>query len=298
MNFEGTAVAMVTPFNKDLTIDEEGFRENVNWLIDHGVDGLVGVGTTGESATLNHDEHQKVIDILIDEVDGRVATFAGTGSNSTSEALSLTKYAEDAGADFALLITPYYNKPQQHGVIEHYRHVNDNVDIDIVAYNVPSRTGLDMAPETIVELAKMDRISALKEASSDVDKTSKTMRLLRQNQLEDDIVILSGSDELTLPLMSIGAKGVISASANIDPRRMVLMVNSILDGQMDKALDLHYEMYDLIKALFMESSPAPAKEALKMMGLPSGPLRLPLVPMLDENKEHLRKVLIDAGIIE
>lgn len=298
MNFEGTAVAMVTPFNKDLTIDEEGFRENVNWLIDRGVDGLVGVGTTGESATLNHDEHQKVIDILIDEVDGRVATFAGTGSNSTSEALSLTKYAEDAGADFALLITPYYNKPQQHGVIEHYRHVNDNVDIDIVAYNVPSRTGLDMAPETIVELAKMDRISALKEASSDVDKTSKTMRLLRQNQLEDDIVILSGSDELTLPLMSIGAKGVISASANIDPRRMVLMVNSILDGQMDKALDLHYEMYDLIKALFMESSPAPAKEALKMMGLPSGPLRLPLVPMLDENKEHLRKVLIDAGIIE
>lgn len=298
MNFEGTAVAMVTPFNKDLTIDEEGFRENVNWLIDRGVDGLVGVGTTGESATLNHEEHQKVIDILIDEVDGRVATFAGTGSNSTSEALSLTKYAEDAGADFALLITPYYNKPQQHGVIEHYRHVNDNVDIDIVAYNVPSRTGLDMAPETIVELAKMDRISALKEASSDVDKTSKTMRLLRQNQLEDDIVILSGSDELTLPLMSIGAKGVISASANIDPRRMVLMVNSILDGQMDKALDLHYEMYDLIKALFMESSPAPAKEALKMMGLPSGPLRLPLVPMLDENKEHLRKVLIDAGIIE
>ena len=167
MNFEGTAVAMVTPFNKDLTIDEEGFRENVNWLIDRGVDGLVGVGTTGESATLNHEEHQKVIDILIDEVDGRVATFAGTGSNATSEALSLTKYAEDAGADFALVITPYYNKPQQHGVIEHFRQLNDNCDIDIVAYNVPSRTGLDMAPETIVELAKMDRISALKEALTD-----------------------------------------------------------------------------------------------------------------------------------
>lgn len=298
MNFEGTAVAMVTPFNEDLTIDEEGFRQNINWLIDQGVDGLVGVGTTGESATLNHEEHHKVIDILIDEVDGRVTTFAGTGSNATSEALSLTKYAEDAGADFALVITPYYNKPQQHGVIEHFRQLNDNCDIDIVAYNVPSRTGLDMAPETIVELAKMDNITALKEASSDVDKASKTMRLLRQNQLEDDIVVLSGSDELTLPLMSIGAKGVISASANIDPRRMVLMVNSILDGQMDKALDLHYEMYDLIKALFMESSPAPAKEALKMIGMPAGPLRLPLVPMLDENREHLRKVLIEAGIIE
>lgn len=199
MNFEGTAVAMVTPFNEDLTIDEEGFRQNINWLIDQGVDGLVGVGTTGESATLNHEEHHKVIDILIDEVDGRVTTFAGTGSNATSEALSLTKYAEDAGADFALVITPYYNKPQQHGVIEHFRQLNDNCDIDIVAYNVPSRTGLDMAPETIVELAKMDNITALKEASSDVDKASKTMRLLRQNQLEDDIVVLSGSDELTLP---------------------------------------------------------------------------------------------------
>lgn len=298
MNFEGTAVAMITPFNKDLTIDEEGFRNNINWLIDQGVDGLVGVGTTGESATLNHDEHHKVIDILVDEVDGRVATFAGTGSNSTIEALSLTKYAEDAGADFALVITPYYNKPQQHGVIEHYRQVNDNTDIDIVAYNVPSRTGLDMAPETIVELAKMDHITALKEASSDVDKVSKTIGLLRKNQLEDDLVILSGSDELTLPLMSIGAKGVISASANIDPKRMVLMVNSVLDGQMDKALDLHYEMYDLIKALFMEASPAPSKEALTMMGMPAGPLRLPLMPMLDENKEYLRKVLIDAGIIE
>ena len=297
MLFEGTAVAMVTPFHEDGSIDEEGYRQNINWLIDNDVDGLVAAGTTGESATLSHEEHRKVLDIMIDEVDGRVTTIAGTGSNATSEAFDLTKYADDAGADMALLITPYYNKPQQHGVIEHYTQIANSVDIDLIAYNVPSRTSLDMAPQTIVELAKVDNIAALKEASSDVDKASKTMKLLRDEGLEDEIVILSGSDELTLPLMSIGARGVISASANIDPRTMVQMVNNILDGNYDKAMELHYQQYDLIKALFIETSPAPAKEALNMMGMPAGPLRLPLVPMLEENKAILRKALEDAGIL-
>ena len=297
MRFEGTAVAMVTPMHEDGSIDEEGYRQNINWLIDQDVDGLVAVGTTGESATLTHDEHRRVLDIMIDEVDGRVTTIAGTGSNATTEALELTKYADDAGADMALLITPYYNKPQQHGVIAHYTQIANEVDIDLIPYNVPSRTSLDMAPATIVELAKVDNIVALKEASSDVDKVSKTMKLLRDEGLEDDIVILSGSDELTLPLMSVGARGVVSASANIDPRTMVQMVNCILDGDYDKALELHYKQYDLIKALFIETSPAPAKEALKMMGMPAGPLRLPLVPMLEENKVVLRKALEDAGIL-
>ena len=297
MRFEGTAVAMVTPMHEDGTIDEEGYRQNINWLIDNDVDGLVAVGTTGESATLTHEEHRRVLDIMIDEVDGRVTTIAGTGSNATTEALDLTKYADDAGADMALLITPYYNKPQQHGVIAHYTKIANEVDIDLIPYNVPSRTSLDMAPATIVELAKIDNIVALKEASSDVDKVSKTMKLLRDEGLEDDIVILSGSDELTLPLMSIGARGVVSASANIDPRTMVQMVNCILDGNYDQALELHYKQYDLIKALFIETSPAPAKEALAMMGMPAGPLRLPLVPMLEENKVILRKALEDAGIL-
>ena len=215
MRFEGTAVAMVTPMHEDGSIDEEGYRQNINWLIDNDVDGLVAVGTTGESATLTHDEHRRVLDIMIDEVDGRVTTIAGTGSNATTEALDLTKYADDAGADMALLITPYYNKPQQHGVIEHYTQIANAVDIDLITYNVPSRTSLDMAPETIVELAKVDNISALKEASSDVDKVSKTMKLLRDEGLEDDIVILSGSDELTLPLMSVGARGMIGKGARL-----------------------------------------------------------------------------------
>ena len=270
MLFEGTAVAMVTPFLKDGSIDEEGFRQNINWLIERDVDGLVAAPTTGESATLSHPEHQEVIKILVDEVDGRVTTIAGTGSNATDEAISLTKAAEDYGADMTLLITPYYNKPQQHGVIAHYQAIADATDIDMIAYNVPSRTGLNLTSETIVEL---------------------------EEGLDDEFVLLSGNDELTLPLMSIGARGVISASANIDPVRMVNMVNYALDGNYDAARDIHFELFDIIKALFIETSPVPAKEAMTMMGLPAGPLRLPLVPLLDEHRAELKAVLEQYDII-
>lgn len=297
MNFEGTYVAMVTPFTKDKEIDEEGFRSNINYLIENGVAGLVGAGTTGESATVTHDEHQKIIDILVDEVDGRVETIAGTGSNSTSEALSLTQYAYDAGADAALLITPYYNKPQQHALIQHYTKVAENVDIPIILYNVPSRTGINMDVETIVELAKVDGIDAVKEASGSVDKVSDIYRALTHEGLEDDFNILSGEDSLTLPLMAVGATGVISASANIDARRMVLMVDSVLNDDYTRAMELHYEMVELIRALFIESNPVPVKTAMNLMGLPSGPLRQPLAPMKEENLEILKKALKDSDLI-
>lgn len=297
MSFEGTAVAMITPFKPNEELDEEGFRSNINFLIDQGVDGLLAAGTTGESATLTHDEHKRLIEILIDEVDGRVATLAGAGSNSTKEALELVEFAEDTGADFALVITPYYNKPQQHGLVEHYKTINDNCDIPIIAYNVPSRTGVDLSSESIVEIAAFDNIVALKEASGSVDKTSRTMVLLKEAGLEDEINILSGDDGLTLPLLSIGAKGVISASANVDPKRMVSMVDYALDGNYDKARQVHYEMHSLIKALFMETSPAPAKAAYELMNMPVGPLRQPLAPMLDENRKVLEQVMKDAGII-
>ena len=178
MKFEVTYVAMVTPFTNDLEIDEEGFRSNINYLIDKGVTGLVGAGTTGESATVSHEEHQRIIDILVDEVNGRVETIAGTGSNATSEALSLTQYAYDAGADSALLITPYYNKPQQHAMVQHYSTIADAVDIPLILYNVPSRTGINMDVETIVELAKVDGIDAVKEASGSVDKVSDIYKAL------------------------------------------------------------------------------------------------------------------------
>ena len=240
MKFEGTYVAMVTPFDKDKQIDEEGFRSNINFLIDQGVDGLVGAGTTGESATISHEEHQRVIEILVDEVDGRVETIAGTGSNATSEAMSLTKFSVDVGADAALLITPYYNKPQQHALVDHYSTIAEACDIPLIAYNVPSRTGCDIAVETAVELAKVDGVEAIKEASGSVDKVSDIYQALSREGLEDDFNILSGEDSLTLPLMAVGATGVISASANIDAKRMVLMVNSILNDDYTREFELHY----------------------------------------------------------
>ena len=297
MKFEGTYVAMVTPFTKDKEIDEEGFRSNINYLIDKGVSGLVGAGTTGESATVNHEEHQRIIDILVDEVNGRVETIAGTGSNATSEAISLTKYALDAGADYALFITRYYNQPQQHALIEHYTTVAEAADIPIILYNVPSRTGINMDVETIVELAKVDGIDAVKEASGSVDKVSDIYRALTHEGLEDDFNILSGEDSLTLPLMAVGATGVISASANIDARRMVLMVDSVLNDDYTREMELHYEMVELIRALFIESNPVPVKAAMNLMGLPSGPLRQPLTEMKPENLEILKKALKDSELI-
>ena len=297
MKFEGTYVAMVTPFKEDGSVDEEGFRYNINYLIEKGVSGLVGAGTTGESATLSHEEHQNVIDILVDEVDGRVETIAGTGSNATSEALSLTKYAYDAGSDAALLITPYYNKPQQHAMVEHYKSIAEAVDIPIIAYNVPSRTGINMDVDTIVELAKIDGIDAVKEASGSVDKVSDIYRALSHENLEDDFNILSGEDSLTLPIMAVGGTGVISASANIDSKRMVLMVDSILNDDYTRAMELHYEMLELIRALFIESNPVPVKTAMGLMGLPSGSLRQPLANMKDENLEILKKALKDSNLI-
>ncbi|WP_407378807.1 4-hydroxy-tetrahydrodipicolinate synthase [Methanobrevibacter sp.] len=297
MNFEGTYVAMVTPFDKNREIDEEGFRSNINYLIDQGVTGLVGAGTTGESATVSHEDHRRIIDILVDEVDGRVETIAGTGSNATSEALDLTKYAADVNCDAALVITPYYNKPQQHGMINHYRILAESADIPIIAYNVPSRTGINMDVETIVELAKIDNIDAVKEASGSVDKVSDIYRALTHEGLEDDFNILSGEDSLTLPIMAVGGTGVISASANVDAKRMVLMVDSILNDDYGRALELHYEMLELIRALFIESNPVPVKTAMNIMGLPSGPLRDPLAPMKEENVEILKKALKDSNLI-
>ena len=297
MNFEGTYVAMVTPFDKDGNIDEEGFRSNINYLIEKGVSGLVGAGTTGESATLSHPEHREIIEILVDEVNGRVETIAGSGSNSTIEALELTKFAQDAGADAALVITPYYNKPQQHALVEHYRTLSDGSDIPIIAYNVPSRTGINMDVETIVEIAKIDNIDAVKEASGSVDKVSDIYRGLSLEGLEDDFNILSGEDSLTLPIMACGGTGVISASANIDAKRMVLMVDSILNDDYDRAFELHNAMLPVIRALFIESNPVPVKTAMNLMGLPSGPLRKPLIEMKDENLEVLKEALKESELI-
>ncbi|UTB31952.1 MAG: 4-hydroxy-tetrahydrodipicolinate synthase [Methanobacterium sp. ERen5] len=296
MSLKGTIVAMVTPFTKEDEVDESGMRENINYLIDRGVDGLLVAGTTGESATITHDEQRKMIDILIDEVNGKVKAIAGAGSNSSKEALGLVQYAENAGADAALVITPYYNKPQQHGLVEHYKFLNEKTDIPKIVYNVPSRTGTDIEVETIVEIAKLDGIVAIKEANPDMDKVSATIKRLQEEQVED-FIITSGNDNLTLPMIALGAQGVISVVANVDPARMSQMVNKALGGDYEGASKLHYELYDLMKVLFIESNPVPAKDSLNMMGRPAGHVRLPLAPMKDESTVKLTEVLKDLKLI-
>ncbi|MDP2837268.1 MAG: 4-hydroxy-tetrahydrodipicolinate synthase [Methanobacteriaceae archaeon] len=297
MSFEGTIVAMVTPFTSEDEVDEEGMRENINYLIEKGVDGILVAGTTGESATITHEEQRNMIDVLIDEVNGRVKTIAGAGSNSTKEALGLVKYAENSGADAALVITPYYNKPQPHGLVEHYKILAESTEVPIIVYNVPSRTGTDIDVESIGQIAGIDNIVAIKEANPDMDKVSMIYRKLLDLGLEDEFNILSGNDDLTLPMISMGAKGVISVVANVDPARMSQMVNQALEGDFNAAAQTHYELYGLMKALFVESNPVPSKECLNLMGRPAGHVRMPLAPLKEESKQKLAAVLKDLSLI-
>ncbi|MGF7118863.1 4-hydroxy-tetrahydrodipicolinate synthase [Methanobacterium oryzae] len=296
MKLEGTTVAMVTPYTENDEIDEEGIRENINYLIEKGVNGILAAGTTGESATVSHDEHRKLVDILIEEVNGRVTTIAGAGSNSSKEALGLVKHAEDIGADAALVITPYYNKPQPHGLYEHYKLLTDSTDIPIVVYNVPSRTGTDIDVDTIGKVAQLDNIVAIKEASPELDKVSKIIKKMDEIG-NKDFTVLSGNDDLTLPMIAMGAKGVISVVGNVDPARMSQMVNYALDGDFEAAAKMHYELYDLMKVLFIETNPVPAKTALNLMERPSGDVRLPLAPLKEENKAKLKEVLEKLDLI-
>ncbi len=297
MKFEGTTVAMVTPYTKNDEIDEEGIRENINYLIEKGVNGILAAGTTGESATISHDEHRKLVNILIDEVNGRVRTIAGAGSNSSKEALGLVKHAEDIGADAALVITPYYNKPQPHGLYEHYKLLTESSDIPIIVYNVPSRTGTDIDVETIGKVAELDNIVAIKEANPDLDKVSKIIKKIEEIGKTGEFIVLSGNDDLTFPMIAMGARGVISVVANVDPARMSQMVNYALEGDFEAAFKAHYELYDLMKVLFIETNPVPAKTALNMMGRPSGHVRLPLAPLKEENRAKLKEVLENLDLI-
>lgn len=297
MKLEGTIVAMVTPFNSEDDVDQAGMRENINYLIEKGVEGILAAGTTGESATITHDEQQEMIDILVDEVSGKVKAIAGAGSNSSKESLSLVKYAENAGADAALVITPYYNKPQQHGLYQHYKMLSDSTDIPIIVYNVPSRTGTDIDVETIGQVSQLDNIIGIKEANPDLDKVSQIQKKLEELGNTDNFSIISGNDNLTLPMISMGAKGVISVVANVDPERMSQMVRYALKGDFENATKLHYRLYDLMKVLFIESNPVPAKESLNMMGRPAGHVRMPLAPLKEEDREQLRKVLDDLELI-
>ncbi len=288
--FEGSIVAIVTPL-KNGEVDETTLRNLVEFHISNGTEGIVPCGTTGESATLTYDEHCKVIDIVIDQVKGRVPVIAGSGSNSTHETIFLTKHAKEAGADAALVITPYYNKPTQKGLYEHFKLVAQNVDIPIILYNVPGRTAVNMLPDTVIELSKIKNIVGIKEASASLEQAAQIIE-----NTNDDFVLLSGEDSMTFPLMCLGANGVISVATNVVPDLMSKMCNSFRDNDFIMARNIHYKLFDLFKGLFFETNPIPVKKALYLMGLIENDIRLPLVEMTTENTERLRQILLNLDI--
>lgn len=289
--FTGSIVAIVTPF-KNGRVDERALGDLIEFQIANGTDGIVPCGTTGESATLSHEEHERVISFTIEAVRHRVPVIAGTGSNSTDEAIALTRHARKAGADGALLITPYYNKPTQEGLYRHYKAVAEAVDLPLVLYNIPGRTSVNLLPATVARLASIRNIVAIKEGSGSVQQASEIIQACG-----DRITVLSGDDALTLPMMAVGAKGVITVTANIAPADMAAMVDAATAGRFAEARALHYKMYPLFTALFYETNPIPVKEALAMMGKIEAELRLPLCPMSSENREKLARVMKEYGLI-
>lgn len=280
--FQGSYVALVTPF-KNNEVDEEKLREIVEFQIEQGTNGIVPCGCTGEAAVLTHEEQKRVIKIVIEAANKRVLVIAGTGSNSTAEAYDLTKYAKENGADAVLVITPYYNKPTPEGQFRHYAKLAE-INIPIVLYNVPSRTGISMLPETIARLSQIKNIVAIKEASGSLDQISKIFSLC-------NITVLSGDDSLILPIMSVGGKGVISVVANIVPDKIAQMTSFFLNGDIQKAKEMHSKIFSLCKAMFIETNPIPVKTAMKLMGRLNGELRLPLCEMQPKNEEKLKKIL-------
>jgi len=291
--FEGAMTAMVTPFDKEGKVDEEGLRENVRFQIKKGVHGLVPVGTTGECATLSYEEHNRVVDVVVDAAKGKVPVLAGTGSNSTWEATMLTKHAKEVGADGALLVVPYYNKPTQAGLYQHYKRIAEEVDLPQVIYNIPSRTSLNMLPETMAKLAKVKNIVGVKEASGDLKQIARIIELAGK-----EFSVISGDDPLTLEIMKLGGVGIISVTSNLVPDKLVKMVDSFRSGDVQTAKRINDELAPLFKALFIETNPGPAKMAMNWMGMAAGGLRLPLVELEPENQEKLRKVLVDMGLVK
>jgi 4-hydroxy-tetrahydrodipicolinate synthase len=290
--FGGAIVAIVTPFKKG-KVDEEALRKLIEEQIAAGTDGIAPCGTTGESATLSHEEHDRVIEITIDAVRKRVPVIAGTGSNSTAEALRLTRHAWEAGADAALLVCPYYNRPTQEGLYLHYRTIAEEVPIPIIIYNIQSRTGVNLLPETLARLAKIPNIVGVKEASGSLKQMSDVICLCGP-----DFAVLSGDDIFTLALLAIGGKGVISVISNVAPGDMAAMVDAFAAGDLQKARTLHYRMSPLIDALFIETNPIPAKAALAMMGKIDYELRLPLCRMSPKNEETLKKAMQAYGLLK
>lgn len=286
--FEGILPAIITPFHRDsgMSLDIEGLRSNIESLLQRGIHGIVPCGSTGESATLTFEEHEQVISKTVEVVNGRIPVLAGTGSNNTEEAIRLTRAAKDAGADGALVISPYYNKPNRSGLVKHFTKLAD-IGLPIVLYNVPGRTGQNLLPDLVIELARHPNIVGVKEASGDIVQISRIIEGTR----DEEFVVLSGDDAMTLPVLALGGAGVISVTANVDPGRMAQMYEAFRAGDLARARDLHFELSPLMRAMFIDTNPIPVKKAVGLSGMAAGPVRLPLDDLDEQKTEQLRKVL-------
>jgi 4-hydroxy-tetrahydrodipicolinate synthase len=290
--FQGAFVAIVTPFI-DGQVDEQGLVDLIEFHIANGTHGIVPCGTTGESATMSHAEHHRVVELTVKTVNGRVPVMAGSGSNSTSEAIDLTSHAKQAGADGVLMVTPYYNRPSQEGLYLHYKAVAEAVDIPIFLYNVPSRTSINMLPATVARCAEIDNIVGIKEATGSLNQVSELVHLC-----PDDFTVLSGDDFTSMPTVLVGGKGVISVTSNVAPKDMAGLMEAALAGDVARANSLHYKLFPLMQAMFYDTNPVPAKKSLELMGkIKSGLPRLPLAPMNDANVAKLQGALREYGLL-
>lgn len=292
--FAGVLPAIITPFkrNSSMDLDTRGLVNNIEYLLSQGIHGVVPCGSTGESATLTFEEHEKVIELTIDKVNGKVPVVAGTGSNNTAEAVRLTKAAKDAGADGVLVISPYYNKPNRSGLVKHYTKLAD-LDIPVVMYNVPGRTGQNLEPDLIAELAKHPNIVGIKEASGNISQISRIIEDTR----DEDFAVISGDDNMTMPIMALGGAGVISVAANIVPKPMATLCEAMKKGDFKKALKIHYELSPLFRAMFIDTNPIPVKKAVELCGMAAGSVRLPLDDLDAKKSDQLAAILVSASLI-
>jgi 4-hydroxy-tetrahydrodipicolinate synthase len=288
--FAGLTVALITPF-KDGAVDEAALRRLVDWQVEQGTQCVSPCGTTGESPTLSHEEHERVIAVVCEQAAGRIKVMAGTGSNSTSEAVRLTKRAKEAGADGALMVAPYYNKPMQEGFYEHYRTVAEAVDIPIVVYNIPGRTGKNIEPETICKLGEIPNIVAVKESTGSMDQASQILN-------GSDLTVLSGDDSLTLPLLALGAGGVVSVAGNIVPNDLLALLAAWKSGEIERARSLHHKLFPLCRDMLgLATNPIPLKGAMELLGRDTGEVRLPLTPLNETQRTSLKETLRDYGLL-
>jgi 4-hydroxy-tetrahydrodipicolinate synthase len=289
---KGCGTALVTPFKEDLSIDEDALRRFVEFQISEGIDFLVPCGTTGESPTLSDTEHRRVVEIVMEEAHGRVPVIAGAGGNNTAHVIKLARECEQLGVDGLLSVTPYYNKPTQEGLYQHYKAIAESTSLPIILYNVPPRTNVNIVPDTIVRLAEIANIVGVKEASGDISQISEII-----TRVPPEFKVLSGDDSMTLPLIALGGVGLISVASNEAPGKMTALTRACLDNNWDEARRLNRELFPLMKANFIEASPGPVKAALAMMGKIKEVYRLPMVPVKPETKEKLRAVLVDLKLI-